>query len=104
MAVVLPFEHAEPTIDRLGALVRADLERVNGLGHPPAPLITNAVHGIVVHRAQRHCELVAHLPPQRAALRELKMVRIGRAAAAGEAGLGTDKAEVIPVPQPQRTA
>src|SRR5438477_679692 len=31
VAVVLPFEHAEPTIDRLGALVRADLERVNGL-------------------------------------------------------------------------
>ncbi|HLL27967.1 MAG TPA: polyprenyl synthetase family protein [Xanthobacteraceae bacterium] len=31
MAVVLPFEHAEPSIERLNALVRADLERVNGL-------------------------------------------------------------------------
>ncbi|HXY89734.1 MAG TPA: polyprenyl synthetase family protein [Xanthobacteraceae bacterium] len=31
MAVVLPFEHAEPSIERLSALVRADLDRVNGL-------------------------------------------------------------------------
>jgi len=31
VAVVLPFEHAEPSIERLNALVRADLERVNGL-------------------------------------------------------------------------
>ena len=29
MAVVLPFEHPEPSIERLNALVRADLERVN---------------------------------------------------------------------------
>jgi octaprenyl-diphosphate synthase len=31
VAVVLPFEHAEPSIERLSALVRADLDRVNGL-------------------------------------------------------------------------
>jgi len=31
VAVVLPFEHPEPSIERLNALVRADLERVNGL-------------------------------------------------------------------------
>jgi len=31
VAVVLPFEHAEPSIERLSALVHADLERVNGL-------------------------------------------------------------------------
>jgi octaprenyl-diphosphate synthase len=29
VAVVLPFEHPEPSIERLNALVRADLERVN---------------------------------------------------------------------------
>ena len=29
MAVVLPFEHPEPSIERLNALVRTDLERVN---------------------------------------------------------------------------
>ena len=31
MAVVLPFEQAEPSIERLSALVRADLDRVNAL-------------------------------------------------------------------------
>jgi octaprenyl-diphosphate synthase len=31
VAVVLPFEHAEPSVERLAALVRADLERVNAI-------------------------------------------------------------------------
>src|SRR5262245_52357760 len=31
VAVVLPFEHVEPSIERLSALVHGDLERVNGL-------------------------------------------------------------------------
>ena len=51
--------------------------------------------------AQRYGEFVAHLAPKRATFCEYQMVGIRRAAMAGEAGQGSEKIQVIPIPQPQ---
>ena len=51
-----------------------------------------------VDRHSGNCKFVADLARQRAALSELDMVRIRRAATADEAGLGGDEVQVITVP------
>ncbi len=82
MAVVLPFEHAEPSIERLNALVRADLERVNSLiigrtgsevtmipevanhlissgGKRLRPMLTLATSALTFYRGDGHVKLAA---------------------------------------------
>ena len=82
MAVVLPFEQAEPSIERLNALVRADLERVNSLiigrtgsevtmipevanhlissgGKRLRPMLTLATSALTFYRGEGHVKLAA---------------------------------------------
>src|SRR5258706_10656330 len=54
----------------------------------------------VVSTAEWDGELIAHFAPKRAALRELKMMRVRRAAAAGEARLSAHKLQVVAIAQP----
>jgi octaprenyl-diphosphate synthase len=82
VAVVLPFEQAEPSIERLNALVRADLERVNSLiigrtgsevtmipevanhlissgGKRLRPMLTLATSALAGYRGEGHVKLAA---------------------------------------------
>jgi hypothetical protein len=56
----------------------------------------------VVSTAQRNGEFAAYFAPERALLREPEMMRIRRAATAGEAGLGAYELKMILVPQPKQ--
>src|SRR6266849_4917686 len=53
----------------------------------------------VVSTAEWDRELIADFAPKRAALRELKMMRVRRAAAAGQAGLGAHELQMVSIPQ-----
>ncbi len=55
---------------------------------PPYAFVSVSVELAMVNPAKRHGEFVAYFKSHSALLRELKMMRIRRAAAAGEAGLG----------------
>ena len=55
----------------------------------------------MVKPAKRHGELVAYFKSHSALLSELKMVCIGRATTAGEAGLGAHELQMMPVAQPK---
>jgi octaprenyl-diphosphate synthase len=82
VAVVLPFEQAEPSIERLNVLVRADLERVNSLiigrtgsevtmipevanhlissgGKRLRPMLTLATSALTFYRGDGHVKLAA---------------------------------------------
>src|SRR6266446_9951597 len=50
--------------------------------------------------AKGHGELIADFARERPALRELKMMRVRRAAAAGQAGLGAHELQMVSIPQP----
>src|SRR5258706_4561703 len=54
----------------------------------------------VVSTAEWDRELIADFAPERAALRELKMMRIRWAAAAGQARLSAHELQMVPIPQP----
>ncbi len=54
----------------------------------------------MVSTAEWDRELIADFAPKRAALRELKMMRVRRAAAAGEARLSAYELQVVPIAQP----
>jgi octaprenyl-diphosphate synthase len=82
VAVVLPFEQAEPSVERLNVLVRADLERVNSLiigrtgsevtmipevanhlissgGKRLRPMLTLATSALTGYRGEGHVKLAA---------------------------------------------
>ena len=50
--------------------------------------------------AKWHGELIADFARERPALRELKMMRVRRAAAAGEARLSAHELQMVPIAQP----
>src|SRR5258706_2579080 len=54
----------------------------------------------MVSTAEWDGELIADFAPKRAALRELKMMRVRRAAAAGEARLSAHELQMVPIAQP----
>jgi hypothetical protein len=54
----------------------------------------------MVSAAEWHRELIADFAPKRAALRELKMMRVRRATAAGEARLSAHELQMVPIAQP----
>jgi len=56
----------------------------------------------MVTAAERHRELVADLATERTRLRELKMVRIRRAAPASQTGLSAYELQMVAVAQPKR--
>jgi hypothetical protein len=51
----------------------------------------------MVTAAERHRELVAYFAPERALLSEFKMVRIRRAAPAGQTGLGAYGLQMVAI-------
>jgi hypothetical protein len=55
----------------------------------------------MVSAAEWHRELIADFAPKRAALRELKMMRVRRATAAGEARLSAHELQMVPIAQPK---
>jgi hypothetical protein len=54
---------------------------------PPYALVAALMEFAVVGAAQRHGELIADFAPERPLLRELEMMRVRRAAAAGQTRL-----------------
>ena len=68
---------------------------------PPCEFVAALVELAMVSAAQRHGEFVADFAAQRALLRELKMVRVRRAATAGQTGLSAHVLQMIRVPQPK---
>jgi hypothetical protein len=69
---------------------------------PPRGFITTAMDLTVVTAAQRYGELVAHLSPERAVLREPQMMGIGGAAAANQTRLFGHELDVVPVTKAAR--
>ena len=64
---------------------------------PPGRLVTDPVQQPVMDAAQRNRELIAHLAPERARLHVLKVMRVAGPAAADEAGLLGDVAQMLTV-------
>ena len=54
---------------------------------PPCAFVAALVEFTMVSAAKRDSEFVTYFAPKRALLREFKMMRVRRAATAGEAGL-----------------
>jgi hypothetical protein len=69
---------------------RIDLE-----AGPPCPFVTLPVELAMMQAAYRNRELIADFAPQRSRLHKAKMVRIGRLAAAHDAGLLGHELEVV---------
>src|SRR5262249_51624697 len=65
---------------------------------PPVGFVAAAVHLAMMHPAERHCELIAHLAAESAGLRKAKMMRVGGLPSADQAGLPGDEFEVFLVP------
>ena len=64
--------------------------------------VATAVHFAMMESTKRDGKFVAHFAPERPLLDKSKMMRIGRAAAADEAGLRRDEFEVIPIAEAKR--
>ena len=58
----------------------------------------------MVSTAQWYCKLITNFATKRPLLRELKMMRVRRAAAAGQARLGAHELEMISISQPKLLA
>ena len=56
----------------------SDFERIKVAILPPGDFITGLMQLSMVPTAERHCEFIADLQPDRARLCEAQMVRIGR--------------------------
>ena len=64
---------------------------------PPCSLVACAMNRTVVDAAERHREFIAGLTSERSWLHVSKMMRVRWLAAAFEAGLSGNKAQVLPV-------
>jgi hypothetical protein len=67
---------------------------------PPGEFIAAPVQFAVMQPAEGYGEFIADPAPERAGLRKPEMMSIGRAATAGETGLGAYRLQMIPVAQP----
>ena len=76
--------------------------RINSRAPPPCGFIAEAMGLAMVTSTQWHGELVADLAPECPALREAKMVSIGRLPPANQTRMLGDKLDVIPVTNPPR--
>ena len=68
-----------------------DRQRVEVCSLPPYAFVAALMEFTMVSTAEWHGELIANFAPERPALRELKMMRVRRAAAAGDARLSADE-------------
>jgi hypothetical protein len=66
-------------------------------GPPPSHFIAAAVDLTVMTTTQRYSELVAHLAPKRAMLREPQVMGVGGLPAANQASQPSDRSDVIPI-------
>jgi hypothetical protein len=82
---------------RLLPELACDLERVGAGRLPPCSLIASPVHGAVMDPAKRDSEFVARLAAERARLHVPKMMRVRWPAAANEARLLGDVAQVLSI-------
>src|SRR3954453_14592090 len=64
---------------------------------PPGLLVTDPVQQPVMDAAERNCELIAHLAPERSRLPVLEVMRVAGPAAAGGAGLLGDVSQMLAV-------
>src|SRR5205814_1434633 len=79
-----------------------DGDRVDAGVLPPGRLVADVVHQPVMDAAERHCELVADLAPERARLHVAQMMGVGGPAAADEARLLGDVTQVLTVAKASR--
>src|SRR5262249_22483947 len=84
------FVHPCPVPKLLG-----NIERVDVGGLPPGLFIADAMHLAMVHPAERHRELVACLAPERPWLCVAQVVWVGWLAAADEARLPSNIAQMV---------
>ncbi len=69
---------------------------------PPSGFIATAMDLSVMAAAERYGELIAHLAPERAVLREPQVVGIRWSSAANQAGLLGNRFDVVSLPNPAR--
>src|SRR5262245_34528556 len=69
---------------------------------PPCSLVTGSMNGAVVRAAKRYSEFVARLAAERPRLGVPKVMRVRWLAAADEAGLLSDVAQMLAVSVPTR--
>jgi hypothetical protein len=83
---------------RHGPEVACRFEGLKAVSQPPIAFLAGAVQFTVMCSAKRDREFVADLLTEPALLRKAQMVRVAGLAAADEAGLPGDKAQVLLVP------
>ena len=76
---------------RLGPKLVSHRHWLDAQASPPLVLSHGLVDFAMVHAAERHDELVAHLAAQRPGLREAQVMRVGRLAPAHDTRLRRDK-------------
>ncbi len=77
-------------------------ERIDSGLAPPLSFITMAMELTMMPAAQRHGELIADLAPERPALRKAQVMGIARPAAADEARLLGNIADMLAIAHPAR--
>src|SRR5262249_10591982 len=85
-----PITYARPVPECLG-----HTERVDAGGLPPSLFVADAVNLAVMHAAERDRKLITRLAPERARLRIAQAMRVARPAAADQAGLPGDIAQMV---------
>jgi hypothetical protein len=71
----------------LGPKLARHANRVDACCGPPAGFVAGAVQLAMMSTAERYGELVADFEPERSGLRKPQVMRVGRLAAADQAGL-----------------
>ena len=79
-----------------------DFTRVDANPLPPRPFVADTMNRAMMDPAQRHRELVADLTADCAVLCEAQVMRIRGLAAANQAGLLSNKSDVVLVADPAR--
>jgi hypothetical protein len=79
-------------------------QRVDADLLPPDALVSATMKLAVMIPAQWNSVFIAHLSSHSSGLGELEMMRIGRLPAAGQAGLGGNKFQVLAIAPAQRFA
>ena len=77
-----------------------DGERLDAEALPPIGFIPGLMLLPVMAAAERHCEFIADLHPQRSGLRKAKVMRVRRLTSADKTGLRGNKLQVGLVAQP----
>src|SRR2546421_3454718 len=82
---------------RGGPELASDLDGIDAGGAPPGSFVTGAMGGTVMDAAERHREFIAGLAAECAWLHVAQVMGVRWLAAADEAGLPHNKAQVLPI-------